>query len=468
MDNLNNGEINNLVADMSSLLDETTKTTTKLDLSTQLLDDEAIGPNEITEDYVVICVPLIYVSVDEQNGTDEMIPNLRAIQYSKLVDLMQIAIQIPTLPAKEQVELATNLIKRVTDIYTSKSKSSQPQSLLRNQINVTQPNTYDRIHEDCSIKSSSSSSFEQQYNTYKKIEVEANEEEGLDYMKLDKVVGLMSYILKFYEETSLDGDYINIDTQPISFDKIRRYNVNPTNGILMSCDDVRTADGYELYSQIPNVEDHKLIREMTNDTDFNRIQYVLSCLEKFLLFRPGYILNNTVQAINLAYFYSLIYLSSLPIKSNCSNDLKGNVVGYVIDVIVRSRVINYWQRNPNSAKLLSDLTANYHKDHFIVKMCRLNSSRERAKLAISMLSKHSKQITEQLDYDKYIELLEENAQIIEGKRYYVFTIQSVYSLIRIIDAGKLKQLLHNTTKSGFDFLEDGDNNDGSTEDVDMM
>ena len=64
---MNDGEINNLVSDMSSLLDDTVKTT-KLDLSTQLLDDEAIGPNDITDDYVVICVPLIYVSVDERNG----------------------------------------------------------------------------------------------------------------------------------------------------------------------------------------------------------------------------------------------------------------------------------------------------------------------------------------------------------------------------------------------------------------
>jgi hypothetical protein len=442
--------INHLVSDMSSLLDETTKNN-KFDLTNQLLDDEPIVPSEITSDYVVICVPLIYVNVDERNGIDQMIPNLRAIKYDKLVDLMQIAIQIPTLQTKQQIELASDLIKRVTDIYSIKTKNSNTPPSPPKNINTTQPTTFNRINEDCTLNKNNTPSTN---NTYKSMDVGVNEEEGLDYMKLDKVVGLMSYILKFYEETNLDGDYVNVDSKAISFDKIRRYHVNPNNGILESCEDVSTADGYELYSQIENPEDHKRIREMTNDTDFNRIQYVLSCLEQFLLFRPGYILNTTIQVINLAYLYSLIYLSSLPIKSSCSNDLKGNIIGYVIDVILRSRVINHWQRNPNSAKLLSDLTANYNKDHIIVKMCRLDSARERAKLIISLFSKHSKQLIEQLNYDKYIELLKENAQTIEKEQYYVFNIQTVYSLIKIVDAGKLKQLLQRTTKYGL-------NNDGT-------
>lgn len=452
--------INHLVSDMSSLLDETTKNN-KFDLSNQLLDDEPIVPSEITNDYVVICVPLIYVNVDELNGIDQMIPNLRAIKYDKLVDLMQIAIQIPTLQTKQQIELASDLIKRVTDTYSLKTKNpTTPKN-----INATQPKTFNRINEDCILNKNNLNNSDN--NTYKRMDVGVNEEEGLDYMKLDKVVSLMSYILKFYEETNLDGDYINIDSKAITFDKIRRYNVNSANGILISCEDVSTADGYELYSQIENLQDHKRIREMTNDTDFNRIQYVLSCLEKFLLFHPGYILNTTIQIINLAYLYSLIYLSSLPIKSNCSNDLKGNIIGYVIDVIIRSRVINHWQRNPNSAKLLSDLTANYNRDHIIVKMCKLDSARERAKLVISLFSKHSKQLIEELNYDKYIKLLEENAQIIEKEQYYVFNIQTVYSLIKIIDAGKLKQLLQRTTKYGLNTDGTFNNDENGYEDEEM-
>jgi hypothetical protein len=358
--------------------------------SNSLLDYEPIEPSEVNNFGVVISIPLLYVHTDEFNGVDQVTPNYRVIDYDVLESLVKTAIQINTAKRDDQIEICDQFIK---DIITKSGTNST--------------NTKD----------------------------------------LEAIVEFLKASVKICKDLDIEEDYTDITTQGLSFDVIRQYVVAEDTKILQSAEPT-TIEGLQLYSQIPqNSENYggyleyvNHIRKLTNDTDFNRIQLYLSTFEKTLTFTPGFVYSHTVKLINLSLFYLCLMCSSRPVKNYCSNDIKGNLLGYIVDVVFRSRVIQAWQKDPKTKKLLADMIKNYDDRNHIIQFCQLNTSRERAQYFSNILKNKPdlKALISQLNYDSYMEILETVKMTIDGQNYYLFNSNIIASLATIMP--NLKQV----------------------------
>lgn len=346
-----------------------------------LSDSEAIKPEEITDAMCIINVPLIYVDANLDNPQDQVIPNLRAIDYKMFTELMTMAIDIPKLSNDDSVELTHKLIRH----------------LMSNVSNVDD------------IKS---------------------------------VLEFLEFTSDMSKKFDLDDDYIDVTSECISFDLIRKYIVDK-NGILISADPMAYKK-YEFYSQLPTAEDVLLVRNLNHDTDFNRMQFALCSFEKTLTFQPGYIYDKTVKLTNLALWYLILYSMSRRIDTLCSVDLRSNMIAYMIDIVIRTRVIQAWQRSTSGRKLLTDMIKNYDNKNHIVSLCKLATPRERAQYMLKILADMQSSaevrndasmknipieaIVSNLNYDWYEEALETTAQIIHNRKYYVFTSDFVVQI----------------------------------------
>lgn len=346
-----------------------------------LSDSEAIKPEEITDAMCIINVPLIYVDTDLNDPHDQVIPNLRAIDYKMFTELMTMAMDIPKLSNDESVELTHKLIRH----------------LMSNVSNVDD------------IKS---------------------------------VLEFLEFTSDMSKKFDLDDDYIDVTSECITFDLIRKYSVDH-NGILVSAEP-HPYKTCEFYSQLPNSNDILLVRNLNQDTDFNRMQFALCSFEKTLTFQPGYIYDKTVKLTNLALWYLILYSMSRRIDTLCSVDLRSNMIAYMIDIVIRTRVIQAWQRSISGRKLLTDMIKNYDNKNHIVSLCKLATPRERAQYMLKILAdmQSSSEVREDasmknipieaivsnLNYDWYEEALETTVQIIHNRKYYVFTSDFVVQI----------------------------------------
>lgn len=249
------------------------------------------------------------------------------------------------------------------------------------------------------------------------------------------------YIASMAENFELIDQYCDATNTGISFDMIRRYHCD--NDLLLVYTEPATYEGCAFYSQLPP-EQVPVVRQAMNDSDFNRMQYVLLHFEKILTFEPGYATDKTIRFINLTLFYTLLYIKSLRVEFHCTVDLRANITGFLIDAIVRTRVIQHWQQQPQSQKLLMDLTNNHDKNNYIVQMCHIDTPRERANFVrqalLRTLNKQQlaeknklmdqpipisslmpiKTLLDEFTYDWYMELVEASRIVVEDEPYYVF------------------------------------------------
>lgn len=341
------------------------------EVPSDFIDTQTVDPNNVHLHGVIINVPLIYVSADDIPSKDRIVPNLRVVKYEELESLITIASRISSADKKETMELSNKLLN-----YLISHKN-------------------DNVSNEDSMNAS--------------IEAIA------DYIKFH---GEMT------NEIDLDDDYVDPTTDCISFDVIRQYIVNPENGVLVSAENT-SINGYQLYSQLPEDRyfEHVMhIRQLTNDTDYMRMQYYLSVFEKILTFQPGYCFNSTMKITNLSLFYLCLYTVSMPIDKLCSYDIKSNMIGYMIDLIARSRCIQAWQRDDSSKKLLKDMILNHNNENHIIQLCQLPTPKQRANYILNLLAKKQelKHLTQSLTYDMYTGLLEDCSQHIENETYYLF------------------------------------------------
>lgn len=334
------------------------------------VDVQTVDPNNVHLHGVIINVPLIYVSADDVPSKDKVVPNLRVIKYDDLEQLITIASRISSADKKQTMEISNQLLN-----YLISHKSD-------------------------------------------------NASEGATNSSIDAIADYIKFHGELTNEIDVDEDYIDPTTDCISFDIIRQYVVNPENGVLISAENT-TVNGYQLYSQLPeeNYFDNVLkIRQLTNDTDYMRIQYYLSVFEKILTFQTGYCLNSTMKITNLCLFYLCLYAVSLPIDKLCSYDIKSNMIGYMIDLIARSRCIQAWQRDASSQKLLKDMILNYNNENHIIQLCQLPTPKQRANYVLNLISKKQelKKLAQNLTYDMYTTLLQDCSQCIENETYYLF------------------------------------------------
>lgn len=353
-----------------------------------ILDSDPISPNDLASGDVVINVPYLCISADEFNGRDEAImPNLRAINYDRLTELMNIAVTIPHATDEQQIDLYHNFINIIIQSAT----------------------------------------------------------QSVD--NISHIMDFLNFAAQLGKDIDVDDNYIDINTNGISFDIIRKYITDPITGILMSADPIVHDSNIQLYSQLSNEQDVLEIRKLYNDTDFNRIQYYLTCFEKTLMFRPGFVYSRTVKVTNLALFYLCLLNHSRPIDKLCSNDLKANILSYIIDVILRSRVIQAWQKEASSKKLISDLLKNYDKNNHILNLCQLNSAKMRANYFLNQLSKKP-ELSEYIDhikYESYETLIDRFKQVIDGKEYYMLGSQFITDAATMPDIKMFSKIYESQT-----------------------
>ncbi|ACH96249.1 GrBNV_gp36-like protein [Oryctes rhinoceros nudivirus] len=344
-------------------------------LSNDLTDAEPIEPVNAFKYGVIISVPLIYINANEATSVDKITSNLRAIKYDALVDLMKIAKNIPTSDKYGQITICDQLASRL-----SKQQNGE-------------------------------------YNQF------------IDFLKWG---GQMA------KNLDVDATYVDIASIGVSFDVIRNYVVDDQTGVLKAAEPT-IMNGYQLYSQIPNDELIRSIRSATNDTDFNRMQYYLAHFEKQLTFKPGYVLNQTPKFINMAFFFMCLYSESIPILGYSSNDLKGNILSHIVDVVIRSRVMQAWQRDTHTKVLLNDLYKNYDNRNHIIKLAQLTCARDRAQFFLNLVKNKGElaNILDQNFYNRYESLLESFKLEIDGNTYYLLGASFICELGKILPSNIL-------------------------------
>ncbi|ATZ81562.1 GrBNV_gp36-like protein [Drosophila innubila nudivirus] len=349
-----------------------------------LLDTDSVPTHEVNKHGVVISVPTLYINANEESGIDRIVSNLRVINYDKLVELMPIAIDINTVSkcmvAEKCNYLVNYLIKRL------------------------------------------------------------DTEDSASFMEFIKFSSRIS------KDLDIDDDYYDVTTNGLSFDIIRKYINDPYTGVLKMAEPIEYM-GYQFYSQIPEDENYNNtilnIRQATNDTDFNRIQYHLTHFERTLTFTPGYVYNSTLKLKCLALFYVALYTESKPIEEHCSNDLKGNLLAYILDCVVRSRVIQAWQRDSASQKLTNDIIKNYDTRIHIIKLCQLKTSKERAQHFINLMRQNPElqKFTSHLNFESYMECLRRTSLNIEGDTYYLLGSEFISSIaVNLPDLASLQNI----------------------------
>lgn len=344
-------------------------------LVADLSDSTPIEPQNVHNHGRVISLPLIYIDADERTTTDRVTSNLRVIDECNLQDLIQIALLISNPNNKTQFDICKELVHRL-------SKHSG------------------------------------------------------EYTQLSTIIQWASDVAS---QMDVDVEYVDTASIPLSFDVIRNYNVDSKTGILTSADQVSISN-IQLYSQL-NGDKSKIqqIREQTNDTDFNRMQYCLAHFENHLMFKPGYLLSQTPKLINMGLVYLCLSSESAPVRGFSSNDIKGNLLSYIIDVVIRSRVIQAWQRDINTKILLKDLFKNYDTRNHIVQLSQMDTSRERAQFFLRLIQRKGElsKILNTDFFNKYMDLLAKHKLTIENQDFFTLGSEFIIEMVSLFSINKI-------------------------------
>jgi hypothetical protein len=150
-----------------------------------------------------------------------------------------------------------------------------------------------------------------------------------------ELMNILKNMNEFASQIDVMEDVTNPTRSSISFDVIRIYNNDPTTGLLTDViEDVNLE--YKLYSQVVEESTVLEIRRLCNDSDFNRMQYILRMFEKSVTLHKDRMFNNAVQISNLLLLYMLIALISESIETHSANDLIYHYMSMIIDITIRS------------------------------------------------------------------------------------------------------------------------------------
>lgn len=346
-----------------------------------LVDSDAIPLSEAINHGVIINVPTLFIDADEVQSMDKVTPNLRVINYEKLTQLIHIVTDIGTVETETVIEKIHSMVDHL--IKT--------------------------INDD-------------------------NSKLYLEFLKMGSSLS---------KNMTIDETYVDITTEGLSFDIVREYINCPKTGILQSAEP-KIYNGIQFYSQLTNPSDEILLRQQTNDTDFNRIQLYLVYFEKNLTLTPGYVFNQVSRVICLGLFYLCLYFESHPIAEHCSNDLKCNILAFILDCSIRSRVIQAWQRDSPSNALTRDIAKNYDSKVIQANLINLPTSRDRALCFINLMRQKPdlNKFAAYLNFDKYMSSLEKTKLLIDGKYYYLLGAEFMTDLaLNIPDIESLQKLL---------------------------
>ncbi|KAG8362553.1 GbNV_gp36-like [Fopius arisanus] len=334
-----------------------------------LLDNEPIHLDNVTNFGSFIEVPQIFINATD-GGQDFMVSNIRAIQRELLEKIMNVMIHIPAANYTALVEIWQKLIDIVATLDT-------------------------RTEE------------------------------------MQEILEFLAMITQNAKDLEMEDDYVDSMNVGLSFDVIRNYQNDPNTDLLINYEPT-VWNGAQLYSQL-NPQQQIQARAETNDTEMNRFLYCMKYFERVLAYEPGYVFNRTIRQTNLALSYLTIVICSRPVIGKCDNSLKANYLGYMIDTLVRGRVLQAWLSQPSSKALINDIIYNYDRNHIMVKLCQLSTPKERATFMIRQLKRVPmlQPLVDVLSYQLYEDLLKTCARQINGKVYYVFDTNFIKNMMQL-------------------------------------
>ncbi|CAH0393252.1 unnamed protein product [Bemisia tabaci] len=352
------------------------KTTAKL---TQHVTNEAY-PLEVNkiEDWVYVSIPMIFVDAEE-NGRDRPEMNLYQIEYKTLKKIMSQALEIDSASNSRQYEIFREKFKiQMNFLRLSETVTSKDQSEL-----------------DC-------------------------------WKSLVKYMDITETVLSMIESHETDEEYKDVCGEGISFDIIRRFTNDPRTHILKDYEKCSWR-GIVSYSQLKNKRDLvEQARLENNDTDLNRIYYILGHFLRTILFDKSKLCNTVAKIFNITLVFVEIAQQSKPVSGySLDTCVINNLAGFLIDILIRTRNISRWRRLKYSKLMLSDMAYNYDRGHNImVALCQLETPRERIQKLIGILKKHEKlkQLFSIKMYDEYERILGKQEREIFGEKYYFFDL----------------------------------------------
>ena len=248
-------------------------------------------------------------------------------------------------------------------------------------------------------------------------------------------------IVNLIEQVDIVDEHVDVSTCGISFDPLRMY-VNEESGPMLVSSELTTVGEYSFYSQMPTDDAREEARQLTNDSLLNRLYYCAQHHERTLCFETSYLYNSSLKIMTLAFAYYVLVSLSAPIHRRSSNDLKSHYFSYILDMLIRTRLIKHWQLTSAGQSLLNDVTYNYDMKNPMVKICSLKTVRDRVNYTKQLLNQSPLgRIGDALNYDEYEKCLAENAVSLQGSTYYKFDTKFLTSVFLMSSMENIKTIL---------------------------
>ncbi|XP_053206199.1 uncharacterized protein LOC128390495 [Panonychus citri] len=266
-----------------------------------------------------------------------------------------------------------------------------------------------------------------------------------DTLNIWRKSGIFKTINEYMKALMFDEKFTKT-IETITFDPVRVYETHPNTNLLINF--YHTG---QFYSLLRSPDEITTTKRNCNDTDYNRAQYVLARMTDTLCNKSNRIYDTTLRWINLLLLLNILLVRSFPIEGYCSNNLKLSYMALAFDFVVRSRLIDVWQRDKETSKILNLIFANYKHQSPYIKLLGIESADKRASLVVDLLYKNctDKQVTEafrSINIQEYFSLLKENIVMIEGCSYYKLDESIIYSwLFNFVTIGVQKLLPSNST-----------------------
>lgn len=331
--------------------------------STDINDNRIIPYDEVgLFNGVPISIPEIHVSLDEENGHDRATPNTRMIRTQDLRALLELA------------------------MYFTEPKVESQQEYMDAQRNAWR----------------------------EMVSILVGEEGHSPTYNRTTLMEFVDMCVSFAKHINIDDLYLNTTNIGLGFERIRRYTNNKNTKLLETVEPA-VYNGCHFYAQLGS-EQAEEARRVNNDSDVNRMYYCLREFEKTLLFRENYVLCTTLQMINMGMFRLCLVFKSYPIEGESSTDLRSNALGWIGDLVIRSRLFTYWQRYPVCQSMLANIRNSYSAENPLAALSKIKRARDRAQHIFSLVKRSNSELTQLFDdlsYDDYEKVME-SARITVG------------------------------------------------------
>lgn len=242
-----------------------------------------------------------------------------------------------------------------------------------------------------------------------------NEETDKNNQIMQPLLSSISLIAEIVDEVALEELFVDIDTESINFDSIRKYSNDPSHHILNDFEQ-STYNGCVLYSQLDKASQLDC-RRLNNDTNLNRNYYELWRYTDTLTFQEGRIYDNSPRYLNLFLLFLYLAKVSRPLKNKSTNDLSDHYSALILDAAIRTRIIGAWRYCKLSKLLLQDMVTNY-TNSVMVDICKKTSAQERFDYIVKCITASGAYNLSYLKYSTYLSTLNEFAITINDKTYY--------------------------------------------------